>query len=88
MTANLLVALLIAFALSAGSQTTSTMQRDVDALVRVAERLEGTWPGQPPPPIREVAIVAGHGRDVVPLLLALLSDDANVERDRRRWTVH
>lgn len=68
-------------------QTASTMQRDVDRLVRAAERLAGTWPSQPPPPISEVAIVARHGKAVVPLLMALLSDDPHAERDPRSWKV-
>jgi hypothetical protein len=46
----------------------STMQPDVDRLVRAAEKLTGTWPSQPPPPIPEVAVVARHDRVVVPLL--------------------
>jgi HEAT repeat protein len=63
------------------------MQSDVDRLLRAAEKLTGTWPSQPPSPIPEVAIVARHGRAVVPLLIVLLSDDPNAERDRKRWTV-
>jgi HEAT repeat protein len=69
------------------TQTGGTMQPDVDRLVRAAEKLTGTWPSQPPPPIPEVALVARHGRAVVPLLMVLLSDDPNVERDPRRWKV-
>ena len=61
------------------------MQSDVDRLVRAAEGLEGTWRSRPPPPVPEVAIVAHHGNDVVPLLMALLSDDPHAERDRKRW---
>jgi hypothetical protein len=34
-----------------------------------------------------VAIVARHGKAVVPLLIVLLSDDSNTERDRKRWKV-
>jgi hypothetical protein len=34
-----------------------------------------------------VAIVARHGKAVVPLLMVLLSDDPNAERDRKRWKV-
>jgi HEAT repeat protein len=63
------------------------MQPDVDRLVRAAEKLAGTWPSQPPPAVPEVAIVARHGRAVVPLLIVLLSDDPNAERDRKRWKV-
>ena len=69
------------------AQTASTMQPDVDRLVRAAEDLAGTWPSQPPPAIPEVAIVARHGKAVVPLLMALLSDDPHAERDRKRWKV-
>jgi hypothetical protein len=72
---------------TAAAQTTTAMQRDVDRLVQAAGTLSGTWPSQPPPPIPEVAIVARHGKAVVPLLLVLLSDDPNVERDRTRWNV-
>ena len=63
------------------------MQRDVDRLVRAAEKLTGTWPSQPPPPVPEVAVAARHGKVVVPLLVALLSDDPNAERDLERWKV-
>ena len=49
--------------------------------------LAGTWRSQPPPPVPEVAIVARHGKAVVPLLMALLSDDPHAERDRERWKV-
>jgi hypothetical protein len=38
----------------------STMQPDVDRLVRAAETLTGTWPSQPPPPVPDVAVVARH----------------------------
>jgi HEAT repeat protein len=69
------------------AQTTSTMQPDVDRLVQAAEKLEGTWPSQPPPAVPEVAIVARHGKAVVPLLMVLLSEDANAERDPKRWKV-
>jgi HEAT repeat protein len=69
------------------TRTASTMQPDVDRLVRAAEKLTGTWPSQPPPPIPEVAVVARHGKVVVPLLVALLSDDPNAERDLKRWKV-
>jgi HEAT repeat protein len=74
-------------ALQTETAQTATMQSDVDRLVRAAEGLEGTWPSQPPPPVPEVAIVARHGKDVVPLLMALLSDDPHAERDRKRWKV-
>jgi hypothetical protein len=33
------------------TRTASTMQPDVDRLVRAAEKLAGTWPTQPPPAI-------------------------------------
>jgi HEAT repeat protein/PBS lyase HEAT-like repeat-containing protein len=83
-----LVATLLVLPPSAGpQQTTSPMQLDVKRLVQAAEKLEGTWPGQPPPPLPEVAVVARHGHAVVPLLIDLLSDDANVEGDRKRWKV-
>ncbi len=67
------------------AQTPSTMAPDVDRLVRAAGTLADTWPTQPPPAIPEVAIVARHGRAVVPLLTDLLSDDPHAERDRKRW---
>jgi hypothetical protein len=82
-----LLVVLLPLLQTAAAQTTSTMQRDVDRLVRAAEGLTGTWPSQLPPPIPEVALVAGHGKAVVPLLMVLLSDDPNAERDRKRWTV-
>jgi HEAT repeat protein len=63
------------------------MQTDVNQLVRAAETLTGTWPSQAPPPVPEVAVVARHGKPVVPLLMALLSDDPDAERDRKRWKV-
>ena len=69
------------------AQTESAMQRDVDRLVRAAENPTGTWLGQAPPVIPEVANVARHGKAVVPLLMALLSDDPHAERDRKRWKV-
>jgi HEAT repeat protein len=68
-------------------QAASTLELDVDHLVQAAAKLTGTWPAQPPPPMREVAIVARHGRAVVPLLMELLSDDPNAERDIARWKV-
>jgi hypothetical protein len=81
---SLLVALLMPMQ-SGGAR--NALQADVDRLVRAAEKLDGTWSSQPPPPIPEVAVVARHGSLVVPLLLRLLSDDPNAERDRRRWRV-
>ena len=63
------------------------MQPDVDRLVQAAENLTGTWPSQPPPAIPEVAVVARHGKAVVPLLMVLLSDDPDAERDPKRWKV-
>ena len=65
----------------------ASMKADVARLVRAAEQLTGAWPMQAPPPIAEVASVARHGREVVPLLMALLSDDPNAERDQKRWKV-
>ena len=82
----LLVVLLPALQ-TAAAQTTSTMQSDVDRLVQAAEKLAGTWPSQPPPAVPEVAIVARHGKAVVPLLMVLLSDDPDAERDLKRWKV-
>jgi HEAT repeat protein len=67
--------------------TSSSMEQDVDRLVRAAEKLTGMWPSQAPPPIPEVGLVARHGKPVAPLLRALLSDNPNVERDRERWKV-
>jgi HEAT repeat protein len=69
------------------TRTASTMRPDVERLVRAAEKLTGTWPSQPPPAIPEVAIVARHGKAVVPVLMVLLSDDPNAERDREHWKV-
>ena len=63
------------------------MQADVDALVRAASRETETWTRQPPPPVREVAAVARHGRVVVPLLVALLPDTLENDADRPRWRV-
>lgn len=83
---TLLVALLLPLQTGA-MQTTSSMRADVDRLVRAAEKLTGAWPSQPPPAIREVALVARHGKAVVPMLMALLSDDPNAEEDRKRWKV-
>jgi hypothetical protein len=64
-----------------------SMQADVDRLIGAAEELRKTWPSQPPPPIAEVSDVARHGKAVVPILMALLSNDRNAERDRKRWKV-
>jgi len=82
----LLVTLLLPLQTRA-TPTASSMQADVDRLVGATEGLAGTWPSQPPPPIPEVAVVARHGKAVVPLLVELLSDDPNAERDRKRWKV-
>ena len=68
-----LLAVLLPSLQTEAAQTANTMQPDVDRLVRAAEGLAGTWPSQPPPAIPEVAIVARHGKAVVPLLMALLS---------------
>jgi len=82
-----LLAVLLPSLQAEATRTVSPMQADVDRLVRAAESLAGTWPSQPPPAIPEVAIVARHGKAVVPLLMVLLSDDPNAERDRKRWKV-
>lgn len=84
-----LIALLVGLPLSQPAKQASSadMKADVDRMVRAAAQLTGTWPSQPPPPIPEVALVARHGESVVPLLVALLSDDPNAERDRKRWKV-
>jgi HEAT repeat protein len=86
---TLLMALLVVLTLlqTAAAQTPNTMQPDVDRLVRAAAKLAGTWPSQPPPAIPEVAMVARHGKAVAPLLVTLLSDNPNAERDRQRWKV-
>ncbi len=68
------------------AQTASTMQPVVDRLGRAAEKLTETWPSQPPPAVPEVAIVARHGK-AVPLLMVLLSDDPDAERDPKRRKV-
>src|SRR5689334_1275486 len=68
-------------------QPGGSMQADVDRLVQAAERLDQAWPSQPPPPLPEVSVVAHHGRAVVPLLVSLLSDDPNAERERTHWRV-
>lgn len=85
-----LIALLVALLLTPQAGTpvaSSSVQQDLDRLVRAAATLTGTWPSQAPPPIPEVALVARHGKPVAPLLVAQLSDDPNVERDRKRWKV-
>jgi HEAT repeat protein len=69
------------------TRPTDAMQWDVDQLVRSAARVTERWPGQPPLPLPEVAIVASHGRSVVPLLMPLLSDDPHTERHADRWRV-
>ena len=86
-TKTVLVVTLVPLSLLLAAAQTSPTQQDVNRLVQASEKLEGAWPGQPPPPIPEVAIVAQHGQAVVPLLLSLLSDDGGVERDRQRWKV-
>jgi hypothetical protein len=58
-----------------------------DGRTPVRPHLAGTWPSQPPPSLPEVAIVARHGKAVVPLLMVRLSDDPHAERDRKRWKV-
>ena len=86
MTRTFLAALLL-LQTGAVPQADPNMQADVDRLVRAAEQLKGIWPSQPPPPIPEVALVAGYGRRVTPLLVALLSDDPNARRDDKHWKV-
>jgi hypothetical protein len=85
----MLIALLAVSLLALQTETaqTATRQSDVDRLVRAAEGVAGTWPSQPPPRVPEVAVVVRHGKSVVPLLMALLSDDPHAERDRKRWKV-
>jgi hypothetical protein len=85
----ILIALLTALSISQSEAKAPnpSMKVDVEQLVRAAERLTDAWPSQPPPPIPEVAVVARHGKPVVPLLTGLLSDDPNIERDRKRWKV-
>ncbi len=82
-----LLVLLLPPVQTGATRTAGTMQSDLDRLVRAAATLAETWPSQPPPAIPEVAIVARHGKAVVPLLMVLLSDDPNAERDRKRWQV-
>jgi HEAT repeat protein len=69
------------------AQQPSAVKADIERLIAAAEKLTGTWPSQPPPPVPEVALVARHGKQVTPLLLELMSDDPAIERDRRRWQV-
>lgn len=71
----------------AAAPATESMEADVQRLVRAAEKRTDVWPAQAPPPIPEVAPVARHGKGVTPLLLALLSDDPDAERDPKRWKV-
>ena len=66
---------------------TAGMQADLDRLIRAAQSRTASWPSQPPPPVPEVAVVVRHGRAIVPLLMALLSDDPNAERNSRQWRV-
>jgi hypothetical protein len=90
MTIGILISLLVTLLVPIQNgvpRAVSLMQADVDRLARAAEQLRGTWPSQPPPPAPEVALVARHRQAVVPLLVALLSDDPNAERDPRRWKV-
>jgi HEAT repeat protein len=82
-----LLALLLPPVQSGATRAAGTMQADVDRLVRAAAVQTGAWPSQPPPAIPEVAMVARHGKVVVPLLVALLSDDPNAERDPQPWKV-
>ena len=70
-----------------GTLASSSMQADVDRLVRAAEKLTEVWISQPPPAIPEVAVAARHGRAIAPLLVALLPDHPNADRDPKRWKV-
>lgn len=79
-TAILLLSVLIA-SQNASSRAADAMEVDLARLARAAGQLVGTWPGQAPPAIAEVQVVARHGRRVAPLLLALLSDDSDAERN-------
>ena len=79
---------LLSIANPGAAQPASQMQQDVDRLIRAAAGVTDTWPRQAPPPIREVAPVARHGKAVVPLLMDLLSDNPNWEREGGRWKVH
>jgi hypothetical protein len=82
----LLIGVFATCAVQAQSPPASAVMRaDVERLVRAAGQLTDFWPKQPAPPLPEVATVARHGRAVSPLLMALLSDDPAVERDRPRW---
>jgi hypothetical protein len=85
-----LIILLVAALLlpqTGGPPAANSMRRDVDGLVRAAEKLTDTWPSQAPPPIPEVGLVVRHGKPIASLLVARLSDNPNVERDRARWKV-
>jgi hypothetical protein len=85
---TLLIAILgVPLIQSGQSPGAQRMQPDVERLVRAAEAVSGRWLRQPPPPVPEVEVVASHGRAVVPLLLELMSDDGDAERDARQWHV-
>lgn len=84
---RMLVAAIVLFQAGVVLPADPDMQSDVDRLVLAAQQLKGSWPLHPPPPIPEVALVAGHGRRVTPLLLALLTDDPNAQSDDKRWKV-
>lgn len=67
----LLTAVLAALLLtqqSAARPAPSSVQRDVDRLVRAAQNPTGVWPTQAPPAIPEVALVARHGKLVAPAM--------------------
>jgi hypothetical protein len=88
MVTKVAVTLAVFAACAVGAQSpaaSAAMQAEVERLVRAAGQLTDAWRGQPAPPLPEVAAVARHGRAVTPLLMALLSDDPAVERDRPRW---
>jgi HEAT repeat protein len=85
-----LIALCLALLPSQGvalAPPSESMKVDVNRLVRAAEKRTDAWPTQPPPPAPEVALVARHGKAVTPLLIALLSDDPDAERDPKHWKV-
>src|SRR5215210_3363582 len=85
---TMLIVLLVAGLTTQGPpRASSSMPEDIARLIRAAENLTGTWPSQAPPPIPEVGIVVRHGKSIVPLLLPLLSDEPDIERDRKRWKV-
>ena len=87
MTLSLLLGALMLLRVGTTQPVDTNMRADVDRLVRAAQQLKATWPSQAPPPIPEVALVARHGRPVTALLIALLSDDPNVQADVERWKV-